>query len=89
MLRIIILALLLVGGPSFLNSPAQAQPVSPFRPGAPTRLCTPSFVPSCPPRRVPLCIEPTPCAYFNQTASMCARWACIPQYYIPRRGLRR
>jgi hypothetical protein len=54
MFRIIILALLLVGGTSFLNSPAPAQPVSPFRPGAPTTLCTPSFVPSCPPRRVPL-----------------------------------
>jgi len=77
--RIFIFALLIVGSTSFSNSPAQAQLVSPFGPGTPTRLCMPQFVPMCPGGRTLVCVESAPCAYFNQQASMCTRWGCIPQ----------
>jgi hypothetical protein len=79
MLRIIVLALLIVGGTGLSNSPAQAQLVTPFGPGTPTRLCMPQFVPLCPGGRTLVCVESAPCAHFNQQASMCTRWGCIPQ----------
>jgi hypothetical protein len=82
MLRIIVSALLLIlGGPSFTSSPAQAQgPTTPFGPGTSTEAlpwCSGlSLTPYCP-VGIPACTKPIPCSYFDQRASMCGEWRCI------------